>query len=41
MGSEEETISLKDAIDEVALIGGFLGRNNEGPPGATVIWRGL
>lgn len=40
-GRENKTIQLKDAIGEVALLGGFLGRTNDGPPGATVIWRGL
>jgi hypothetical protein len=33
--------SLAIAMGMVAKIGGFLGRKNDGFPGATVIWRGL
>ena len=33
--------SLREAIDLVARLGGFLGRQRDGVPGARVIWRGL
>jgi len=33
--------TLGAAMRMVASIGGFLGRNGDGDPGATVLWRGL
>lgn len=33
--------SLKDAALWIANLGGFLGRPGDGPPGITVMWRGL
>ena len=33
--------SLATTTGMVARIGGFRGRKHDGPPGATVIWRGL
>jgi hypothetical protein len=33
--------SLREAIREVAGIGGFLGRKSDGEPGAETMWRGL
>jgi hypothetical protein len=33
--------SLKEAISMVATMGGFLGRNRDGHPGTTTLWRGL
>jgi Transposase DNA-binding/Transposase DDE domain len=32
---------LYESIRIVAYLGGFLGRRSDGPPGVTVIWRGL
>ena len=37
----EKPPSLREAILMVAKIGGFLGRKGDGPPGTTVLWRGL
>jgi len=36
-----EPPSLYEAMLMVAMLGGYLGRKNDGPPGATTIWRGL
>ena len=33
--------TLQEAVFMVAKLGGFLGRNSDGYPGVTVIWRGL
>ena len=33
--------SLKEAVFMIAKLGGFLGRKNDGNPGATTVWRGL
>lgn len=33
--------TLKDAALWIAKLGGFLGRKRDGPPGITVMWRGL
>jgi hypothetical protein len=33
--------TLGEAMRMVAQLGGFLGRNGDGDPGATVLWRGL
>jgi len=33
--------SLKNAVDWIARLGGFLNRKSDGPPGAQVLWRGL
>lgn len=35
------TRSLSDYILQIAKLGGYLARNRDGPPGNTVIWRGL
>jgi hypothetical protein len=33
--------SLKNAVDWIARLGGFLNRKRDGPPGAQVLWRGM
>jgi hypothetical protein len=33
--------TLSYYLTKLARLGGYLARNNDGPPGATVIWRGL
>jgi len=33
--------TLKEMVEELAVLGGYPARNNDGPPGAQVIWRGL
>lgn len=33
--------SLRDSLTQLARLGGYLARNGDGPPGNTVIWRGL
>lgn len=35
------TPDLKTAVAWIGRLGGYLGRNGDGPPGATVLWRGL
>ena len=40
-GISRTSLRLDEAIREVSLLGGFLGRKGDGPAGATVIWRGL
>ncbi|HCA28833.1 MAG TPA: IS4 family transposase [Ruminococcaceae bacterium] len=37
----EKAPTIKEAVDYVAKLGGFLGRKGDGDPGAKVIWRGL
>lgn len=37
----KETPSLGQAILWIAKLGGYLGRKNDRPPGATVLWRGF
>jgi hypothetical protein len=34
-------MSLKEAVRQIARLGGFLGRKADGEPGVKVIWRGL
>lgn len=34
-------LSLKDAVRLVAMVGGYMGRNRDGPPGSITIRRGL
>lgn len=34
-------IALKDAVRQIARLGGFLGRKSDGEPGVKVLWRGL
>lgn len=36
----EEPANLGEAVRLVAKLGGYLGRKNDGPPGAEVLWRG-
>lgn len=36
-----EPPTLAQAIQWIALLGGFLGRNSDGPPGVKVLWRGI
>ena len=36
-----EAPSLKDFIRMIALLGGYIGRNNDPPPGPKVMWKGL
>ena len=33
--------SLAQAVGWIARLGGYLGRHSDGPPGATVLWRGF
>src|SRR5207245_2815209 len=33
--------TLAQAVRWIAQLGGFLGRKSDGPPGVTVLWRGL
>ena len=33
--------TLGEAVRWIAELGGYLGRKNDGPPGVTVLWRGL
>ena len=37
----DEPPSLSESMYMVARLGGYLGRKSDGPPGTTVIWRGL
>jgi len=37
----EEAPKLSDAVLWIAKLGGYLGRKNDDPPGATVLWRGF
>ena len=37
----EKTPTLREAVTLIAKLGGFPGRNSDGFPGVTVIWRGL
>jgi hypothetical protein len=37
----EEAPTVYQAVRMIALMGGFLGRKSDGPPGPKVIWRGL
>lgn len=37
----QEAPNLSDAVLWIAKLGGYLGRNNDDPPGATVLWRGF
>ncbi len=39
--AEGERITLSEAVRMIAKLGGHLGRKNDGPPGAEVVWRGL
>jgi Transposase Tn5 dimerisation domain len=32
---------LKDFIRMIAMLGGYIGRNNDPPPGPKVMWKGL
>lgn len=36
-----EPPTLQQAVHMIARLGGYMGRNNDGPPGATTVWRGL
>lgn len=36
-----EPPTLRDAVRMIASLGGFLGRNSDGDPGTTTLWRGL
>ena len=36
-----EAPSLKQAVDWIARLGGYLNRRSDGPPGAQVLWRGM
>jgi len=33
--------SLSDYLNQLARLGGYLNRSNDGPPGITVVWRGM
>ncbi len=35
-----EPANLGEAVLLVAKLGGYLGRKNDGPPGAEILWRG-
>ena len=32
---------MKDTLDRLARLGGYLNRRHDGPPGHTVLWRGM
>jgi len=36
-----DTISLKQAVRLIAMVGGYMGRNSDGPPGSITLKRGL
>jgi hypothetical protein len=36
-----EPPTLRDAVRMIASLGGFLGRNRDGEPGTTTLWRGI
>lgn len=36
-----ETVNLSSYVIKIAMLGGYLARNNDPPPGNLVIWRGL
>lgn len=36
-----EPMSLREAVRQIARLGGFLGRKGDGDPGVKVLWRGL
>lgn len=33
--------TLRECVRSIARLGGYLARKNDGPPGNTVVWRGL
>jgi hypothetical protein len=35
------TLTLRQAVWLIARMGGYIGRNNDGPPGIKTLWRGL
>ncbi|WP_189536993.1 IS4 family transposase [Paludibacterium paludis] len=37
----KETPSLREVVRLVAMVGGFMGRKNDGEPGAQTLWQGL
>lgn len=37
----EHPPTLGEVVRWIAQLGGYLGRKNDGPPGVTVLWRGL
>lgn len=37
----EEPVSLREFIEEVAILGGYLGRKSDPPPGPQALWQGL
>ena len=36
-----QPVSLREAVRQIARLGGFLGRKGDGEPGVKVLWRGL
>ena len=40
-GQKTKRLELAQAVKWIAQLGGHLGRKNDGPPGAEVLWRGL
>ena len=36
-----EAPPLKDFVRMIAMLGGYIGRNNDPPPGPKVMWKGL
>jgi len=40
-GRDPETKNLASYVIKIAMLGGYLARNNDPPPGNLVIWRGL
>jgi hypothetical protein len=34
-------LSLRDCVAQLARLGGYLNRSSDGPPGNTVVWRGM
>ena len=40
-GIQTRRISVKQCVEYIAFIGGWMGRKGDGPPGVRTIWRGL
>ena len=40
-GIKQRIISIKECVEYIAFIGGWMGRKGDGPPGVRTLWRGL
>ena len=40
-GIKQRKINVKECVEYIAFIGGWMGRKGDGPPGVRTIWRGL